>query len=89
MSFLKELMDKAASLSSIRFCLIFSFLFVTITPFIVWAVVCVRNSKIEDLPAGIITFGLGVLGIITTGKVTEKINEVKNDCKDTGTSEKR
>jgi len=88
MSFFKSLIDKAASLSSVRFCLVFSFLFVTITPFVVWAIVCVRNSKIEDLPAGIITFGLGVLGIITTGKVKEKINEGKNANSDTSTTQK-
>jgi len=79
MDYLKSLIDRATSLSSIRFCLVFSFLFVTITPFSVWAFVCIWNRAISDLPGGIITFSLGVLGIITTGKVTEKINEVKND----------
>jgi hypothetical protein len=51
---------------------------VTLTPFIVWGVVCIHNNKLEDLPAGIVTFGLGVLGIITTGKVFEKKEENKN-----------
>ena len=48
------------------------------TPFIVWATICIYNSKMEDLPAGVITFGLGVLGIITSGKVIEKVQESKN-----------
>ena len=81
MDYLKSLIDKATSSSSIRFCLVFSFLFVTITPFVVWATVCIVNQKMEDLPAGVITFGLGVLGIITSGKVIEKVQEQKNvDC---------
>ena len=81
MDYLKSLIDKATSSSSIRFCLVFSFLFVTICPFAVWAFVCIANAKIEDLPAGIITFGLGILGIITSGKVVEKVKEQSNaDC---------
>ncbi len=78
MDYLKSLIDRATSLSSIRFCLVFSFLFVTMTPFVVWATVCIVNAKMEDLPAGVITFGLGVLGIITSGKVIEKVQENKN-----------
>ena len=81
MGYLKSLIDRATSLSSVRFCLVFSFLFVTIMPFAVWASVCIVNAKMEDLPAGVITFGLGVLGIITSGKVIEKVQENKNvDC---------
>ena len=78
MGYLKSLIDRATSLSSVRFCLVFSFLFVTMTPFVVWATVCIVNAKMEDLPAGVITFGLGVLGIITSGKVIEKVQENKN-----------
>ena len=78
MDYLKSLIDRATSLSSVRFCLVFSFLFVTMTPFVVWATVCIVNQKMEDLPAGVITFGLGVLGIITSGKVIEKVQENKN-----------
>ena len=78
MDYLKSLIDRATSLSSVRFCLVFSFLFVTMTPFVVWATVCIVNAKMEDLPAGVITFGLGVLGIITSGKVIEKVQENKN-----------
>jgi hypothetical protein len=78
MQFFTNLINKRTTSSSIRFCLIFSFLFVTVTPFLVWGAVCLMNSKIEDLPAGIITFSLGVLGIITTGKIFEKKEESKN-----------
>ncbi|MFA5158603.1 MAG: hypothetical protein WC451_05475 [Patescibacteria group bacterium] len=78
MNYLIDLINKKSESSSIRFCLVFSFLFVTLTPFIVWGVVCIHNNKLEDLPAGIVTFGLGVLGIITTGKVFEKKEENKN-----------
>jgi len=88
MGYLKSLIDRATSLSSVRFCLVFSFLFVTICPFAVWAFVCIANAKIEDLPAGVITFGLGVLGIITSGKVIEKVKETKNDCGNTDTTQK-
>lgn len=79
MNYLIDLINKKSESSSIRFCLVFSFLFVTLTPFIVWGVVCIQTGKLEDLPAGIVTFGLGVLGIITTGKVFEKKEENKND----------
>jgi len=79
MDYLKSLIDRATSLSSVRFCLVFSFLFVTITPFSVWAFVCIWNRAISDLPGGIITFALGVLGIITTGKAAEKISEGKSN----------
>jgi len=79
MSFFNDLISRAKPLSSTRFCLVFSFLFVTILPFSVWAFVCIYNRAISDLPGGIITFALGVLGIITTGKATEKISEGKSN----------
>ena len=88
MDYLKSLIDKATSASSIRFCLVFSFLFVTMTPFGVWATVCIYNSKMEDLPAGVLTFGLGVLGIITSGKVIEKVQENKNVDSSISTTQK-
>jgi hypothetical protein len=75
MGFFKDLIDRKSTLSSVRFCMVFSFLFVTITPFIVWASVCIYTWKIEDIPSGVITFASVILGIITTGKATEKISE--------------
>lgn len=79
MGFFKDLIDRKTSLSSVRFCLVFSFLFVTITPFAVWSFVCVWNRAITDIPAGVITFASLILGIITTGKVSESISEDKNN----------
>ena len=82
MSFFNDLISRAKPLSSIRFCLVFSFLFVTITPFSVWAFVCIWNRALSDLPTGIITFSGLVLGIITSGKAVEKISEGKKDVVD-------
>jgi uncharacterized membrane protein YjfL (UPF0719 family) len=77
MSFFNDLISRAKPLSSTRFCLVFSFLFVTITPFSVWAFICICNRALSDLPTGIITFSGLVLGIITSGKAVEKISEGK------------
>ena len=81
MGFFKNLVDRSTSLSSVRFCLVFSFLFVTVTPFCVWAFVCIYNRSIIDIPSGVIAFSSLVLGIITTGKATEKIAENKTEKK--------
>ena len=83
MSFFNDLISRAKPLSSTRFCLVFSFLFVTITPFSVWAFICIYNRALSDLPTGIITFSGLVLGIITSGKAVEKISEGKKDVVDT------
>jgi uncharacterized membrane protein YjfL (UPF0719 family) len=83
MSFFNDLISRAKPLSTTRFCLVFSFLFVTITPFSVWAFICIYNRALSDLPTGIITFSGLVLGIITSGKAIEKISEGKKDVVDT------
>jgi hypothetical protein len=83
MSFFNDLISRAKPLSSTRFCLVFSFLFVTVTPFSVWAFICIYNRALSDLPTGIITFSGLVLGIITSGKAVEKISEGKKDVVDT------
>jgi hypothetical protein len=89
MSFFNDLISRAKPLSSTRFCLVFSFLFVTVTPFSVWAFICIYNRALSDLPTGIITFSGLVLGIITSGKAVEKISEGKKDVVDTtGTAQK-
>jgi hypothetical protein len=89
MSFFNDLISRAKPLSSTRFCLVFSFLFVTITPFSVWAFICIYNRALSDLPTGIITFSGLVLGIITSGKAVEKISEGRKDVANTtGTVEK-
>jgi hypothetical protein len=82
MSFFNDLISRAKPLSSTRFCLVFSFLFVTVTPFSVWAFICIYNRALSDLPTGIITFSGLVLGIITSGKAVEKISEGKKDVVD-------
>jgi len=79
MGFFKDLIDRKTTLSSVRFCLVFSFLFVTVTPFIVWSFICIWNRSLFDIPAGVITFSSLVLGIITTGKATEKIADNKKE----------
>jgi hypothetical protein len=83
MSFFNDLISRAKPLSSTRFCLVFSFLFVTITPFSVWAFICIYNRALSDLPTGIITFSGLVLGIITSGKAAEKISEVNKNVANT------
>jgi uncharacterized membrane protein YjfL (UPF0719 family) len=89
MSFFNDLISRAKPLSTTRFCLVFSFLFVTITPFSVWAFICIYNRALSDLPTGIITFSGLVLGIITSGKAVEKISEGRKDVANTtGTVEK-
>jgi len=83
MSFFNDLISRAKPLSSTRFCLVFSFLFVTITPFPVWAFVCIWNRNLSDIPAGVVTFSLGILGIIVSGKAFEKFSEVNKNVANT------
>ncbi|MDD5353502.1 MAG: hypothetical protein PHS93_10100 [Candidatus Omnitrophica bacterium] len=78
MNFLKNLIDKTNTLSAMRFCLIFSFIVASVLPFVVWAALCIMQNKMIDLPSGIISFALGVLGIVATAKVFEKREEAKN-----------
>lgn len=82
-AYLKALLDRASSASSMRFVLIFSYLFVVLITFIVWAVLSSTKQAIQDIPMGLITFAGIVLGYATGGKYLEKREETKqNGCKD-------
>lgn len=78
MNIFKNLIDKANTLSAMRFCLIFSFIVASVLPFAVWATLCIMQNQMIDLPSGIISFALGILGIVATAKVFEKREEMKN-----------
>lgn len=71
--FFAKLFDQADPASSMRFAMVFSYLFVSTIPFIVWAAVCIMKQTVVDIPAGVVGLIVAVLGIATAGKVTQSI----------------
>ena len=75
--YLKSLLSNVNSASSMRFVLIFSYLFVILITFIVWAALSSIKEAIQDFPAGVITFAGIILAYATGGKYLEKREETK------------
>jgi hypothetical protein len=77
--FFKQIISKSSPESSMRFAMVFTYLFSVITVFSAWAYAyCTKGS---DLGPNIIMLTSGILAIVTGGKVVQQYNEGK-ECKD-------
>jgi len=73
--FFKRMLSKSNPESSLRFAMVFTYLFSVITVFSAWAYVyCTKGS---DLGPNIIMLTSGILAIVTGGKVVQQYNEGK------------
>jgi hypothetical protein len=72
-SFFKQIISKSSPESSMRFAMVFTYLFSVITVFSAWAFsYCTKGS---DLGPNIIMLTSGILAIVTGGKVVQQYNE--------------
>jgi hypothetical protein len=80
--FIKDLISKEKPESAMRFVVLFVYLFVILTVFIMWAVVSGMKQALQEFPAGLVTIIGLVLAIPSYFKSQEKKEETKQnaDC---------
>ena len=78
MEFFEKLFSAGGGLSSMRWVFIWTYLFCIVVPVGSWAIVYMHDHTV-DIPANVLVLVLGVIGVITTGKVLQYGKEPKNN----------
>ena len=71
LNYLKDLVNANATASSMRFIFLLSYLFIVITVFYVWASISIVKCEMINIPVGVTYLVVGILALITTGKVVQ------------------
>lgn len=83
--FFRTLLGTNSALSSMRYVMVFGVLFVVTAVFGTWGAVSLLACEINDIPVGVVTITVAVLGVLITGKVTQAIwgeDKEGQDCDD-------
>jgi 1,4-dihydroxy-2-naphthoate octaprenyltransferase len=84
LQFFKDLINRCNSMSTMRFIIIFTYLFVIIITFITWASISVAKTAMQDIPVGLLGLVSAVIAIVTTGGVFNKREETKQNGNEKG-----
>jgi hypothetical protein len=89
-SWIRELFSKESSMSSMRWVLIWTWLFVIVVTWSTWATLCIINRVMIDIPLGVAGLVSSVLLIVTGGKAWQQVTENKAKAleKDCGSTAK-
>ncbi len=82
MDYLKSLINRNSPESTMRYVVIFVYLFVILIVFLTWTIISALLSKLQDIPPSVVTIVTTVLGIPTLFKYLEKTEETKQSAKD-------
>ncbi len=78
--FIKDLISKNQPESTMRYVVLFAYLFVILIVFITWSVISGVKSALQEFPAGVVTLVTLVLAIPTYFKSQEKKEETKQNA---------
>lgn len=78
-NWIRELFSRESTMSSMRWVLVWTWAFVIVVVFGVWALVCLLSKPmaIVDFPANVVLIVTSVLAIVTGGKAWQNVQERK------------
>ena len=76
MEFFERLFSSGSGLSSMRWVFIWSYLFCIVVPLSIWSIAYLQDTT-ADIPDNVMYIVIGVISVITTGKVTQGFGEAK------------